>query len=404
MKPLPFSNIRVADFSWVYAGPLCTQWLAELGAEVIKVESNHHTDASRRLAPHHGGVFGLNRSAQFNSLNCSKKSITINMSKPRGRELAKELIKNSDVVVENFAAGVMERLGLGYETLKELKPDIVMLSLSGLGKTGPERSYVAWGPVLTGFTGLTSLTGFPDGRLWGVGGTWVDHLCAMTAAFCLSAALHHRRRTGQGQYIDVSMLENTVAQLGEATMDFSLNGRVRGPLGNWDDIQAPHNCYPCREDDTWVVLAVADDREWRALCQVMGDPPWTKEERFADSYRRWQNREALDQLMATWTRQHTPQEVTELLQKAGVAAGPSHNVPGLVEDPHLNQRGFFVEVVHPEVGPQRMAGLPWKLSACPEPNYQPPPLLGQDNYQVFCQLLGLPETEFAQLVADEVIF
>jgi len=403
---LPLEGIRVVDFSQIQAGPQAALWLGVMGAEVIKVESRQRPDLLRFYAQtrYGGRDVGLNQSPVYGALNLNKKSCTLNLTQPRARELVKDVIKVSDVVVENFSSGVMDRLGLDYPSLKEIKPDIVMLSVSGLGRTGPEKNYLAYAPIIHALSGLCSLSGYPGGPPNLIGAMWSDVLAAQTGAFALVAALHHRARTGQGQYIDVAMNEATLSVMPEAIMDYTMNQNVRGCEGNRDDVMAPHGCYPCQGEDKWVAIAVADDEQWTSFCQAIGNPAWTKEERFADQLSRWQNQEELDRLVAEWTRNHAPRQIMEMLQGVGVATGPSGDVTDLFHDPHLNERGFFVEVDHPEMGMAPLVRPPWHVDGNAVGKHEPAPLLGEHNDYVFRSLLGLSPEEIDRLVEEKVIY
>ena len=402
MSPLPLSGLRVIDLSWWIAGPHCTQILAAMGAEVIKVESLHHLDRYRRFEPWAEDIPGPNRSGRFNFLNYSKKSCTLNLSQPEAVELAKRLAQTCDVVVEGFSYGVIERIGLSYPVLKKLKPSLIMLSLSILGRTGPDRNLMGFGPVMLSFAGLTRLTSYPGGRPYRVGGTWPDYTVGVAMAFAILAALYHRRETGQGQYLDLALSETTLSFMPEAILDYTMNAIDRGPQGNRDDVMAPHGVYRCQGEDQWVALAVSSEEEWKAFCQIAGHPEWEKE--FGDALLRWQSQDELDRRVTQWTQKHTPDEVAQQLRRVGIAATPCLNAAGLLQDPHLKERGAFVEIDHPEVGKRLYLGLPWKLSQVPSPSYRPAPLLGQDNEYVFGEVLGLSASEIARLQEQKVIY
>ncbi|MFC1896175.1 CaiB/BaiF CoA transferase family protein [Thermodesulfobacteriota bacterium] len=406
MSRLPLEGMRVVDFTQIQAGPQCTLWLRVMGAEVIKVESRKRPDLLRLYTQtRYGGPdVGLNRSPAFSALNLGKKGCTLNLTQPRARELVKDIVRLSDVVVENFSTGVMDRLGLDYSSLKEIKPDIIMLSISGLGRTGPEKSYLAYAAIIHAFSGLCSLSGYPGGEPNLMGAMWSDVLGAQTGAFAVLAALHHRTRTGQGQYIDLAMSEATLSVMPEAIMDYTMNRRVRGCEGNRDDIMAPHGCYPCQGEDKWVAIAIADDEEWRAFCQAIDSPAWTEEQRFADQLSRWQNQQELDRLVAQWTRNHSHSQVMRKLQEAGIAAGPSCNVTDVLRDPHLRERGFFLEVEHPEMGKATLARTPWYVDGEAVGTYEPAPMIGEYNEYVFRTLLGMSQEEVSRLVEEKVIY
>jgi benzylsuccinate CoA-transferase BbsF subunit len=406
MKSLPFEGVRVVDFSQIQAGPQATMWLAVMGAEVIKIESRQRPDLLRLYGQIRDGKAdsGLNRSSVFAALNLSKKDCTLNLTRPKAVELVKKIVGISNVVVENFSSGVMERLGLDYASLRQVKPDIIMLSVSGPGRTGPEKNYLAYASIIHAFSGLCSLSGYPDGPPNQMGVMWSEVLAGQTGAFAVVAALHHHARTGQGQYIDLSMSEATLSMMPEAVMDYTMNQRVRGCEGNRDDIMAPHGCYPCRGEDQWVAITVEDEQQWRAFCRVIGDPAWTLEERFADPISRWQNQDDLDRLVADWTRNQCRSEITTRLQEAGIAAGPSCTVTDLLNDPHLKERGFFCEVDHPEMGRAPLPRPPWNVDGKACGIYKSAPLLGEHNDYVFRTLLGLSQDEIDRLVEDKVIY
>ncbi|MDY6973138.1 MAG: CoA transferase [Thermodesulfobacteriota bacterium] len=390
----PLANIRIADFTWWQSGPQATQYLAVLGAEVIKVESRQRLDPLRRLA---GGT-------PFLALNRGKKSCTLNLTRPEAVKIVRELIKISDAVVENFAGGVMGRLGLDYQKITEIKPDIVMLSISGLGKTGPEKDYIAYAQTMHAYSGLSSLTGYPGGPPVSLGAFWGDQVAALAGAFSLLAALYHRKKTGQGQYIDLSMSETLSSMIPEGIMDYTMNRRVRLPMGNRDDTIAPHGCYRCRGKDEWVAIAVSTEEEWNDFRRVMGNPEWSRNDRFSTNHKRIRNQDELDRLIEGWTISLDAFEVMEALQRAGIAAGPSQRPEQLITDPQLRERGFFVEMDDPGEGEQRFARMPWLAGASPNMIHSPPPNPGEHNSYVFGKLLGMHEDEIRRLTKDKVIY
>ena len=403
--PLALSGLRVADFSWVFAGPICTRNLAAMGAEVIRVESRRRVDAHRLSGFRDAeGRPRINASPYFYMVNYNKRSVALDISQPRGLELAKDLIQISDVVIENYALGVMERLGLGYEVVRELRPDAIMVSSSGLGRSGPERGYVAYGMTLHAYSGLTSLTGYPGGLPRGIGTTWSDPLTGLAATFAVLAAIWHRRQTGEGQYIDLSMAEATVAMLAEPLFDYSLNGRLWEVVGNEDRLAAPHGCYPCRGDDRWIAIAVTTDDQWAGLCTALDRPELIDDPRYADGYGRLARRAELDALVSGWTSQLAPQEAERRLIEAGVPARQVLDPPGLLADEHLRERDFFVELDHDEGGKGPVLALPWRLNPGPNPTYTPAPSLGADNDYVYRDLFGLGRADIQTLIDDKVIY
>ncbi len=396
-------GVRVADFTWAWAGPYATMLLSLMGAQVIKVESRARLDHSRMRSLAAGPVpGGPDEAPFFNDLNLGKLSVTLNLTHPKAVALARRLIALCDVVADNMRPGAMERLGLGYPALREVKPDIIVLSASACGAKGPERSYAGYAPTFGGLGGLAYITGYPDGLPGTLMGS-VDLRSAVSASFAVMAALCHRRRTGQGQLIDFSSQEAISVLMGEVILDYTMNGRVQSRMGNQQDALAPHNCYRCRGEDKWVSIAVTTEEEWRALCRAVGRPEWIDDERFSDGYRRWQHREELDRLISDWTGQRTHYEVMETMQKAGVAAAPSFNSQELFTDPHSRERDIFQQVEHPRIGKRWVVGPPWRMSATPPRVPGPGPLLGQHNGYVLGELLGLSPQEIAGLQGEGAI-
>ncbi len=404
-KRLPLEGVRVADFTWGLSGPYSMEWLSVMGAEVILIESALRPSTTRSNAfTTQGAEAGLNQAPGYNCLNYGKKGCTINLSTKKGVELAKRIIMMSDIVSDSFAYGVMERHGLGYEELKKLKPDIIVFSKSAMGAYGRERHLFGWGTAVISYAGLASTTGYQeDGIPRMMGGTWPDYTIGTYSPFTILSALYHKRKTGKGMFIDYSMCEGVMTMIPEAMMDYSLNGRVAMPRGNRDERMAPHNIYGCQGDDKWVAIAVENDEEWKSFCRVTGHDEWLKDESYGDLYSRQRNRDELDRNIEVWTRERTPQEVMELLQGAGIPAGPAYNAEGLVADPHLNAREHFIEITHPEVGPKMAPALPVKMSGVPNPRYESSPLIGEYNQYVFGELLGLSEGEIGQMIEEKVI-
>ena len=400
---LPLSGIRVADFTWVWAGPFATLQLAHLGAEVIRIETENRVCVTRRIPPFADGEPGPNRSGYYNQYNQGKASVCLNLKKPEGIAIAKKLVAASDIVAENFAGGVMNKMGLGYEVLKQTKPDIIMISMSGYGATGPESAYVSYGPAQVPMSGLSSVTGFPGFPPMHVGFSYGDPNGGLHGAFAVLAALMHRARTGEGQYIDLSQWETSVTLLGEGLMAQQMHGAPPPRVGNRDAHTAPHGLFRCQGQDRWVSIAVADEDEWQRLCQGMGQPELATDIRFASLADRKKNEDELEALINAWTQTRTADEVTRTLQAAGVAAFPALTNRDLAQDQHLQERGFFVEHPHPEVGPRRHAGVPWVFSDTPCQVRQPAPCLGQDTDTVLRDLLGYSADEVAALRADEVL-
>jgi len=402
MSRLPLAGVRIVDFTWAWAGPQATLLLGMLGAEIIKIESRARLDHTRLRSLMAGPTLASpDHSVIFADLNVNKLSLTLNLTHEAARKIIKRLVKVSDVVAENMRPGVLERLGLGYEALRTVKPDIIMLSSSAVGSTGPERTYVGYAPTFAALGGIAHITGPAEGPPTPLSGA-IDLRVGTTSAFAILAALYHRARSGQGQYIDLSSTEAISAMIGDTFLEYAMNGRSPGRAGNRDRTMAPHNCYRCAEDDRWVTIAVATDDEWRALCGVIADPR-LEDERFSDGYSRWLNQDELDQIIGEWTASRSPEEVTETLQTAGVAAMLAHNGRSLVRDPQLQERGLMEWVEHPLSGRRLLAAPPWRFSKTPASIRQPAPLLGQHNRYVLHDLLGMPEEEIQRLEQQGVV-
>ena len=401
-KNLPLAGVRIADFSWVVAAPYSTQWLAAMGAEVIKVESGRVRDRAQERGT---ALAGTDRGGSFHHLNNSKRSVTLNLTQPRAQELAKEIILLSDVVIENFAFGVMKRLGLDYDELFELKPELILVSSSGLGRTGPDRDYVAFGMPIQAFSGMTSVTGYENGPPGWTHVAWADPMTGRQLAFSIMAAIYHLRQTGQGQHIDVAMSEAVMAIVPEPFMDYSMNGRVRGPQGSRDDVLAPQGCYPTNVEDTWIALAIETKQQWASLCQLIGLPELNRDTRFIDFEGRQAHQTELDSIISNWTRQKEQTELFTLLQDAGIPAGPSQPFDKVVNDPQVKARDLFFDLdISGEQTPQTVYRVPWRMTPGPATRYYPTPTMGQDNIYVFRDVLGLPEDEIQQLMSDKVIY
>ena len=401
---LPLAGVRVTDFTWVWAGPFGTMHLAHLGAEVIKVESNARVDITRRLPIYPKDMKGgVNRSGIFNEWSMGKKSLLLNVAKPQGMEIVKELIKQSDVVVDNFATGVMDNLGLNYDDLKKIKPDIIVASISGFGHSGPQKKYMGYGPAMAPVSGLSSLTGYQGGSPQEVGISYGDPNSGIHAAAAICAALAARERTGQGQYIDVSLFEAVAALVSEGWMDYVMNGTQPERDGNHDPLMAPHNCFRCAGEDAWVSIACGSDEEWHALCQAIGEPQLALDTRFSTAPNRKANEDALEKLLTEWTSQRDRWAVTKILQEAGVAAFPAMSAADLVEDKNLEARGAFSRLPHPEVGPRLHMGIPWLLTESPNGVRTPAPLLGQHTDEVMQNVLGYAPEEIARLKEEKVL-
>ena len=384
-------NLRILDFSWVLAGPYATRILADFGAEVIKIQP---------LLPEAGDKFSR---GYYNTWNRNKLGITLNLNRPDGVALAKRLVAISDAVVENFTPRVMANLGLDYDSLKKVKPDIIMLSLSTMGNTGPWRDYVGFGPTIQAFSSITYLTSFPGKPPSGLGTSYADHIAGLLACLSLLGALEYRRRTGEGQYIDVSQVEAMASLLGDAILEYVVSGKDVEPVGNSSTGAAPHGVYRCQGDDRWCAIAVFTDEEWQGFKRALGNPPWAEAQRFSTLSSRLKNNAELNRLVEGWTKKHTAEEVMALLQEQGVVAGVVQNASDLAKDPQLKERGFFIELDHPELGKTISDAVPIRLSDIPAKYRRAAPVLGQDNDYVYGELLGLSRDELAKLKRQGII-
>ena len=409
MRKHALEGVRVVDFSWIVAGPTCTRILADFGAEVIRVENEQTMDYTRNsMAP--PGANSPNMGGLFNNLNRNKLGVTINVMHPSGMELLHDLIAVSDIVVENFSASVLKRWGLDYEAQRQIRPDIIYASMSGFGHTGRDNKYVTWGPTAQALSGLTYMSGLPGEDPAGWGFSYMDHTGGFYGALACMNALHHRNRTGEGQWIDLSQVEVGMALTGTAILDKTVNGRdfrrPGNPAGNRAPNYklAPHNTYRCKGEDRWCVITVFDDAEWSAFVEAIGAPEWISDERFATNKGRYDNQDELDSLIETWTVQRTPHEVFYALQAAGVAAGAVQTPKDKIEDdPQLRHREFLPEVEHPELGVSKYEGEPMRLSRSPWELRRSSPLFGEHSLHIFGELLGVPEEEITDLMVEGAI-
>jgi benzylsuccinate CoA-transferase BbsF subunit len=393
MKKKLLEGIRVVDFTWHLTGPLTTKHLSDLGAEVIIVESKKRPGWER----------GAPRSGSTDQFCTCKLSVTLNTRDPRGLELVKRLIAKSDIVVENFAGGAMKRMGLGYEVLKEIKPDIIMLSSSMQGQTGPYYNHPGSGHKLTALAGFSNILGWPD-REPGYNAAYTDFIAPRYNILAIMAALEYRQRTGKGQYLDVSQYEAGIQFMAPLVLDYAVNKRVVTRMGNKCTYAAPHNAYRCQGEDRWCTITVFTDEEWESFCKVIGNPELKDDPRFATLMARKENEEELDRLVTEWTIYRTAEEVMNKMQAAGVAAGVVETGEDLLDkDPQYKHRQTFREVEYPGIGKYRtQVGAHFLLSKY-DYDIRHAPLLGEHNEYVIKELLGVPDDEYDKLVEEEVI-
>ncbi|MFC2058128.1 CaiB/BaiF CoA transferase family protein [Chloroflexota bacterium] len=397
-------GIQVVDFSWIFTGPIATTFLADHGAEVIKIESATRPDGTRMLKPFKDGIEGLNRSGIFANYNSGKLSMNLNLHNARGIELAKKLVAKADIVLETFRPGVMKKLGLDYEELRKVKPDIIMTSMTMFGQYGPCSQQPAIGQFLQASSGFVHLLGWTDRPPALPASPYTDYIAPWFVLMALMGALDFRRRTGKGQYIDLAMQEASMHFLTPEILDYAVNGRVQNRAGNRHPTAAPHGVYPCRGEDRWCAIAAFNDEEWQSLCSVLGNPEWAGEQRFASLSGRRQNSEKLDGLIAEWTINHSPEEVMTMLQDAGVAAGVVETGEDIVDhDPQLKYRKHFVVLDHPEMGPHLTERPPFNLSKTLSGPQNPAPCFGEHTEYVCRDILGIDDEEFAELVDAGVL-
>lgn len=387
------TGVRILDFTWVVAGPVATRILADHGAEVIKIERRDSLDLGSRRGGFTGNLFR------------GKESTVINMADPRGREIARRLVAVSDVVIDNFSARVMHNWGMDYDSLRQIKPDIIAVSMSGFGHTGPQKDYVSYGPTLQALSGYTLLMRHPGKEPAGWGYSYADMAGGYSGALAVLMALWYRRRTGQGQFVDLSQFETIASLVGPGLLDILVNRITLPPYGNrsQEAPAAPHGVYRCAGPDRWCAITVFTEEEWQRFCQVLGHPVWTQEERFATLTQRLAHHEELDRYVEEWTRQRTAEEVMMALQQAGVPAGVVVNGEDMDRDPQLRARGYWVHVRTPEGEEVVLDGTPIKLSATPGYVATPGPLLGEHTDSVLRRLLGYSEDYIAHLKAEGVV-
>ena len=398
-----FEDIKIVDFSWAAAGPLLVRHFADHGAEVIHVEWPEKPDIVRTAPPFKDRKAGLDRSAYFAVFNANKYGMTLNLNHPKASQVTRRLVSWADVIVESFRPGIMAQWGLSYEEIKKSRPDLIMVSTSQMGQTGPLRSHAAAGTQLVSLAGFTYITGWPDRVPTGPFGPYTDVIAPLLGAAALAAALDYRRRTGKGLYIDLSQYEAGLHFICHGILDYTANGRIMKRQGNRHPFAVPHGAYPCLGEDRWCVIAVTNDEQWQALCEAFGEPQWISDIRFSSFVKRKENEDALDILLRDKTREYEAQGLMKKLQDAGVPCGVVCTSEDLHNDPQMAYRGFLQEIDHPEIGIHACDAPPFKLSETPWQLRMPGPCIGEHNYDVCSELLGIPDEEFAELMSEGVI-
>ena len=403
---LPLRGIRILDLTMVWAGPVATRFFADMGAEVIKVESARAWDQLRALHFLGGETEQWwNKSAYFNHNNRNKYACTLDLQTERGRELALRLAAQSDLVFENYRANVLERLRLDYDDLRAVKPDIILVSMPSHGKTGPEAHHVAYGTNVEQLSGLASLSGYAGMGPHKSAIAYGDPNAGAHAAAAALAALHHRARTGEGQHIEVAQWEAMIPNIGEFVLGYGMTGTQPEADGNRHFSRA-QGVYPCALDegqpDAWVAISIGDDTEFACLCAAIGRRELVDDVRFADVVSRRHNQDALGEAIAAWTSQRTQREAARTLQAACVAAAPALRIPELLRDEHMRARGFWEPVSHAVAGTWDMEGVTWRMSRTPGHVRVPPPMYGEHNDWVLRDLLGLRDEEIDELEREGV--
>ncbi len=409
--PIVFKGLKVLDMSWIGVGPLTMRYLADFGATVIRVESVTRPDNSRTVSPFKGGQpeFSL---GQFNAnFNTSKLDLGLNLAMEEGRDVIRRLLREwqPDVLAESFTPKTMGKWGLDYDQVDAMRPGIVYLSTCQQGHTGPHRDFAGYGTQATCLAGFHSVTGWPDKEPVGPYGAYTDFVNPPNALVAVLSALEYRRRTGKGQYLDLSQLECAIHYLAPAALDYTANGRLPGRVGNRDSYYVPHGVYPCENEDetriggAWCVIAVSDDEEWGALVRAMGSPSWAVEERFATAAGRREHENELDGRIAAWTQGFTMHDLMRRLQEAGVPSGAAQAGADLWTDPQLKHRSYFRWLDHPVKGPMPYEDVQALLPKTPGRPRWASPLVGQDNDEVLKGILGMSDDEVAALTERGVL-
>ena len=398
-----FSGIKIAGFCWAVVGPLTMKYFADYGATVIRVETTKRPCTMRISAPYKDDKPGLDRSGYFNHFSANMLSMALNMENPKALEVAKRLVANSDVVMDNFTPGVMESWGLDYEELKRVKPDIIMLRQSGFGSWGPYAQQPAFGMILAAMAGLPNFIGWPESGPLPVGvSAYTDCISPRFASAALIAALDYRNKTGKGQLLDLSQFETTLYFIMPAILEYISTGREPSRIGNSHPYAAPHGVYPCKGDDRWCTIAVFSDGQWASLCQVMGKTDYRDDARFSTLPARKQNEDEINELISGWTINFTPKEVMTKLQSAGVPSGVVKNAADIYDDPQLRQRKLFWPLQHPDMGLFTHLGQGFELSKTPARARTPSPRLGEHTEYVCSKILGMTDEEFVELMGAGV--
>ena len=412
-KKLPLEGIRILDITVIWVGPYATQLLADWGAEVIRIETRYNSIARGQARPSRaqvqaasGGGLGYpdnepgdrpwNRQAMLNAHGRNKKSMTVDMTRPEGQQVFRDLVKQSDMIIENNAPETMEKLGVTWEELSEINPGIILLRMPAFGLDGPWKNYRTWGSHMEAIAGHLLLRAYPRTDPGQISDVFPADAGGAGAAYAAMVGLFHRKKTGKGQLIEFATSENFIPYIGDFVLDYTMNGRTSSNLGNTHPSMVPHNVYRCDGEDRWVAIACRTDEEWQSLLEVMGKPEWKTDNRFKDMPTRHQNREVLDQLISEWTQDKDNWWVMNQLQKATVPSGIVADEADSFADPHLKERGFFEELTHPEAGTHLYPGIQWKMHNTPNKIRRYGVRLGEDNEYVYKDVLGFSDQKYKE--------
>lgn len=396
-------GIKVVDFSWAAAGPQVGRELAEHGATVVHVESHRRLCPLRTFAPFKDAKPGVDRSAFHAAYNTNKYSMSLDLTKPKGQEVARRLVGWADIVAESMTPGTVTRLGLDYENCRKINPKVIYLSTSQQGQHGPHRSFKGVGHHINALAGFSACTGWPESDPTMIFTAYSDFIAPWYSTIAVIGALLRRRRTGKGMYIEQSQLEAGITFLAPDWLDYIVNRRDVNRRGNRDRYMCPHGVYPCCGSDRWVAIAVADDEQWKCFCGVIGNPEWTRDPKFATVLSRKENEDELDKLIGEWTNGYAPEQVMTMMQDAGISAGVVQTCEDLLNDPQLKHRRHFRVLNHPVIGPHSYHAPAYRLSETPCDLKRAAPCLGQDNEYVYKEILGFSDDEIADLLVEGVI-
>jgi CoA:oxalate CoA-transferase len=404
MHPKALEGMRILDLTRIYAGPYCSMLFGDMGAEVIKIEPPEGEiirDNPPMVEQGKGGPHDRSRSGYFLTLNRNKYGITLNLKHPRAIHIFKELAKIADIVLENYAPGVMNRLGIDYPVLKEINPRIVLCSISGFGQWGPYSERLAFDVIAQAMSGLMSITGYPDSPPTKVGTSLGDVNASVHAAFAIMTALWHREKTGVGQCIDVSMQETMVSILEGGIVRWTIAKELLTPIGSMNPHEAPMAAFKCK--DGYIIIATVGDEHWQRFCRAVDRPDWAADPGYATKRQRWEKKNFLQQEIEKITMKYTMKEVGAMMDRERVANSPILNIQQVVEDPHLNERGYFVEIEHPVIGKAKIPGIPFKMSETPGTVEHPSPLVGEHNDFILGKYLGIGKEEVRKLREEGAI-